>query len=267
MLIDRGDMVFLDNSGDPAGSWYLAGEPSGVPAYTVRDVRAALPYILVATSHTVFSPNGEMTGLRELALVTAPAGTREVVAAEQRTLGSPTEDYVHERDWFEPYAGGRCDIDVSGRIAFAPVRDRWLVCLRKLDGDGVCLERTWTATTRTEKQIAAAMEGDEGPRESVLDSEPAIGRVRWRPDGMLWVEPAGVTPAAGALACFDEVSADGQLRRRVRVKTLDMIPGDELLLLEDGRFVVLRGFGKAEEDPAAVRPEVILLEERGSEID
>ena len=101
--------------------------------------------------------------------------------------------------------------------------------------------------------------GNEGC--TALDHEPLVGRVRWRPNENLWVEPFGVKPQEEAIACFDEVSSEGVLLRRVHVVVPGSKPEDELLLLEDGRFVLLSGFGAPAEEGGSedLRAEVSLL--------
>jgi hypothetical protein len=200
------------------------------------------------------------TNFSELSLLHAPEGTREVLA--QRVWRyEPSPPHIHEREAFEPFANGRCDVDASGRVAFAPFRDRWYVCVREPDGSGVALEREWSCPHRTDEQIDRAMRSLGEPKEYVFDHDPAVSRVRFRPDGRLWVEPFGWTPNGEELARFDELELDGRLRRRVVVEVPGAVPDDQLLIIEDGRFVLLRGFGGSnEEEKGEVVAEVWLLE-------
>jgi len=267
MLGGRGELVFLDPAGDPAGVWRVAGESGHAPLCTVRELRAAPPHLLVASIRTLVSPERGLTNLAELALVSAADGAREVIARHVWTHAF-TREPVAEELAFEAFADGRCDVDASGRIAFAPERDRWLVCIREDDGGGRRLVRPWEQARRTEAQYAAAERRHGIPRDLVLDHEPAAGRVRWRPDGHLWVEPGGWTPAGEAVACFDELTPGGELVRRVRITLPDHHRDDRLLLLENGRLVVLRGFGRVDAGGAGAAdgavdadlgPEVLLL--------
>jgi hypothetical protein len=90
--------------------------------------------------------------------------------------------------------------------------------------------------------------------------EPAVGRVRWRPDGRLWVEPGATAPADGVVASFDELTADGTLLRRVHLVAPGADPGDRLIVMEDGRFVLLRGFAPdTDEGQLDLMPEAALL--------
>ena len=259
MIGGRGELVLVDEANDPAGVWRVAGDSGHVPLCNVRGLRCALPYILVASIRTLVAGDLLMTNYSEMSLVSAEDGSREVVA--QRIWRYESKPgLIHELDAFEPFANSRCDINPSGQIAFAPDRDRWRVCVREIDGRGVVLERPWSPARRTAEQYSAAMERHGVPKYHVLDHEPAIGRLFWRPDGLLWVEPGGWSPAGDELACFDELSVDGNLLRRVEVNVLESVSGDRLLFLEDGRFVLLRGFGEHSGDEMGMSPEVWLLE-------
>jgi hypothetical protein len=128
-----------------------------------------------------------------------------------------------------------------------------LVVIREPDGTGFSISRDLDPIKRTEA-AKSAMRKKLGCTDdcSVLDTEHLVGRIRWRPDGNLWVEPFGVKPIQGAVVCFDEFGPDGDFLRRVQVAVPATRPGDELLVLADGRFLVLSGFGESEEDGRGV---------------
>ena len=203
-----------------------------------------------------------VVGVQELSVLDAESGDRIVIANREFTEDM-SNVVINERDHFETYAHGRCDISSSGRIAFAPDRDRWLVVVRNYDGTGICLNRRWSSVDRSDERKEAVHKMLGGTDDCIaLDTEPAIGRVRWRPSGELWVEPFGVEPDEGAIACFDEFSRDGRLLRRVQLVAPESVAGDKLVLMEDGRFVLLRGFGEAADDEAdaPLVAEAVLLE-------
>ena len=160
---------------------------------------------------------------------------------------------------------GRADLAADGRVAFAPYRDRYLVAVRDPDGSGFCLDsdRPACANSQTEQDYMNGIYGDG----AALDYAPRLRRVRWRPDGRLWVEPGDRAARGDAFACFDEYDADGTYARRV---LLD-IPGDPvtdlLFVMEDGRMVLARGFRRLqaedEEPEEDVVMEVVLLEVAG----
>lgn len=125
------------------------------------------------------------------------------------------------------------------------------------------MARPWKPVPRTgdEKALVEEMLGGHETCQA-LDDHPAVGRIRWRPDGRLWVEPFAVEPAEGAFACFDEFSPEGEYLRRVQLVAPGDPATDELILMGDGRLVLLKGFKRVaeDEDEEVVATEVVLLE-------
>ncbi|MBD3221626.1 hypothetical protein GF314_10325 [bacterium] len=237
----RGELVFIDADDDPASHWLVGGDPGSVPTTAVRDLRQAGGRLLVVTDRTQVSPP-EMTQVRELSLLEAPDGARTVIA---RQLWTTAMDDVafHERDQFSALAYGRCDLAADGRVAVAPERDRWLVAVGEPGGTGVVWHRPIAGPVRSDDQREAARE-EQGVADltQICERDPVIGRVRWRPDGRLWVEPRGVAPRPGCVACFDEITADGHLARRVHLAVDGAPEHGRLQLLPDGRMVWFEGF-------------------------
>jgi hypothetical protein len=237
----RGELVLVDGNDDPAGAWMLGGDPGTVPTTNVRDVRPAGNRLLVVSTHTEFSPP-KSSDVRELSLSVAPDGARTVLARRLWTKAIGDVSF-HERDQFEVYSYGRCDLASDGRIALALERDRWLVAVGEPDGGGEIWERSLAGVRRTEDELMAARK-EQGVEDigQICDSHPLVRRVRWRPDGRLWVEPWGVEPRAGCVACFDEFSTDGRLLRRVHLSVDGQLEHGRLQILSDGRFVWFEGF-------------------------
>lgn len=256
ILPAKADLVFLDQAGDPAGVWQLAGEPASVPVCNVRSVRHAAGRVLAATYHLEARQTMDCTITRELSVLIQPDGARTVVASEhvESTLTTETD----ERENYEAFADGRADIHPDGTVAYAPLRDRWLVAVQSPDGNGVVYKRPWTQPPRNEAQREFAR-GEYGVA-MILDHEPVLNRLRWSRDGCLWVESTAVTPAPGAIACFDEITPDGTLARRIHLEAPGATEGDQLLLLEDGRFVLLHAFSPTTESDTS--PAVTLYEAR-----
>lgn len=260
----RGRLILLGPDGEPADTWRIGGDTGGMPTCSVRDLRCRGVFTAAATHAALPSPP-DMAMVDELVLLQGPDGERTVVARQVRTgpLSSPT---IHEQDVFEPFAEGRMDLDANGRLAWASDRDAWRIAIREPDGTGLVLERPLRAVKRNDAEMRDTLRRLGGGEYcTALPDHPLVGRVRWRPDGRLWVEPMGAEPAPGAMACFDEVSAAGELLRRVQLRVPGAGPGDELILMEDGRFVLLRGWTALSEDEVkrsgdAPEPAVILLQ-------
>lgn len=261
-----GKIVLLDDAGEPAGVWYGAGDPGTMPMSSVRDLRGGGQRVLAVTQRVEFV-EGVLNSIQEVCLVSAPDGEREVLA--RLIHGSSVNDMTFlEEDYFEPFGFGRCDLSVTGRVAFAPERDPWKVVVREPDGSGFVMARPWKPVPRTGEEKASVEEllgGHEACQ--ALDDHPAVGRIRWRPDGRLWVEPFGVEPAEGAFACFDEFGPEGEYLRRVQLVAPGDPATDELILMENGRLALLKGFKRVaeEEDGVAVATEVVLLDVAGEE--
>ena len=138
----------------------------------------------------------------------------------------------------------RFDISSGGRIAYAPERDRYLVVVLDPGGDGFRLETPWEPCLR-DPAVVREMEEQQssGPFEyEACPADPAIQQVIWRPDGGLWVESCRSDDdlSAEAFCCFDEYDAAGKWLGVVEL----IVPGDpgtdRLLVLANGRFVLVR---------------------------
>ncbi len=253
-------IVLLNQNGDPAGQLFGVGDPS-LLVVSIRELRCAQDNILVAGSGGSFS-EGALKQVQELTIIDPKNGARTMIV-KREIVESLSKTRIFEGDVFEPFAYGRCDISNTGRVAFAPERDHWLVVIRNSDGTGFVLKREWDQIKRTKAQKTAVWKNLGGTDDCIaLDFEPAIARVRWRPNGNLWVEPFGVESRDGAIACFDEFSSSGEYLRRIKIEVQGHDSTDDLQILEDGRLVLLRGFeGDFEADDISdQKGEVILLE-------
>jgi len=253
----QGKVILLDTVGDPAGVWLAGGDPGNMPLTSVREMRYAGGGVLTVTQRIHFSPPIFRT-IREIGFLDPATGERISVVRHVREANIKAKDT--ELTIFEPLANSRSDVDALGRIAFAPERDQWKLAIRESDGSGVIISRPLEAVERTAEDLDEVLKdlGDGGFE--MADDHPLIRRIRWRPDGNLWVEPWGVKPADGAIACFDEIGPAGGSLRRVHLVVQGAQHGDEILIMEDGRFVVLRGFGEASEEDESTSASVMLLE-------
>lgn len=253
----RGNVELFDLHGAYASQLLAGGEPGAVPLCVIRDLRCNGGLVLASTYRGLVQPP-RMNSVLELNLVDPSNGSREVVArtVHSLALGQPVRD---EADAYEPYASGRCDISAGGMIAYAPERDEWRIAIRRADGTGVVLQRRWSPRMRSDA-VKSAIRSELGASDAkVYGAEPAIGRVSWRPNGSLWVEPAGVPVPGDAFACFDEVSVAGAVNRRIYLHAEGARVGDEYFLLSDGRVAILEGFG-GHDGGAATAPAVVLYD-------
>jgi len=255
-----GRIVLLDRMGNPAGTWYAAGDPGTRPISSVRELRCANDHILSASQRMNVSATRSGRVL-ELATIDPVAGTRSIVArlvfADEMSDAS-----IREADFYEPFADGRCDISTTGRVAFAPLRNQWQAVIVDPSGEGIVLERPWEPVSRSPEELAAAQAAlGTADHHGLFKNRPSVGRLRWRPNGNLWIEVPGVELASGSLACFDELDPAGRLLRRIVVRGPGDREHDQLVVMENGQFALLRGF-KADKTVESVEPvstEVLLL--------
>jgi len=260
-IMGRGNIVLINPEGEPAGVWHAAGPPGSYPLSTAREIRCANDHLLVASQY--LEMNETMAGtVSELSLLDPLNGERQIIGRRVFEQEMSNLDFP-EAEFYEPFAYGRCDISLDGRIAYAPIRDQWLVVIRDPDGEGVLLERSWPTLPRSKSEIEAMQKTLAMPDQGGLcKTKPVVGRIRWRPDGKLWVEAVGVELVPGAFACFDEFDPSGVWLRRVQIIAPGEREYDELKIMENGQFGLLRGFKKAAgtETTEDLKTEVLLLE-------
>lgn len=253
-------IVLLNQRFEPAGQWLCIGDRSTMLVATIRELRCSKDNVLISSTGASFD-EGVVTQIQELAVIDPIDGARTVIS-KRKIIKDLADGKIIEGDDFNPYAYRRCDISNTGRVAFAPDRDRWHVVIRNTDGTGFVLKREWDQLERTKAQKKTRWKSMGGIEACVvLDHEPAIASVRWRPNGNLWVEPFGTINRKGALVCFDEFSPSGEYLRRIKIEMAGMDSSDDLQILEDGRFVVLHGFVETSEgnETSEQNGEVLLL--------
>ena len=207
-------IVLLNQKFEPAGQWLCIGDRSTMLVATIRELRCSKDNVLISSTGAIFD-EGIVTQIQELAAIDPLDGVRTVIS--QRKIKTDLADgKIIEGADYNPYAYRRCDISNTGRVAFAPERDSWQVVIRNTDGTGIVLKREWDQLKRTKAQKKAMWKSMGGIEACVvLDHEPAIASVRWRPNGNLWVEPFGAKYRDGALVCFDVFSPSGEYLRRL----------------------------------------------------
>ena len=250
--------------GSIGSNWYAAGDPGGMPTTSVRELRQSGDRILTATYSMSFGSAG-MVDVQELSFYVPSEDMRQIVRRFEisRDPAAP----IKETSIFEPLAYGRCDINSAGAVVYAPERDAWVVVIDKIDGSGV----VWRRSTHHVERSAADMQKAQSAlglsdQAGVSRYYPAIGRLRWRPNGNLWVETPVAEHSKGILARFDEYLPSGKPLQVVEIASPTGIAGGELFVLENGEFVLLVGFGDSSHnaDDLGARPQVLLLEIDGT---
>ena len=238
----QGKIHILAPNGDPLEVWRPADEKVAGEFPNLRAVRLSAKRILVGYQLTQVSPP-DMTWTNHLILLDED-GHQLALLGEKVFVTSFSDMTNRERDEHEPYSGGRFDIDAGGRVAMVPDRDLYRVVVRNVDGSGFQLEMPANNCKRAQEVIDEMVESNSaGPYIfEALPNQPEINRVRWRPDGSLWVDHCTSQDdlPENVFIRFDEFDETGVFRRQVAVHVPGNPKTDRLLLLPDGRFVMIR---------------------------
>lgn len=237
----QGKIHVLPPNGDPLEVWRPADEKVAGEFPNLRAVRLSGKRILVGYQLTQVSPP-EMTWTNHLILLDED-GHQLALLGEKVFVTNFSETTNRESDEHEPFSGGRFDIDAAGRVAMVPDRDLYRVVVRNIDGSGFQLEMPANNCKRAQEVIDEMVESNSaGPYIfEALPNKPEINRVRWRPNGSLWVEHCTSQNdlPENVFIRFDEFDETGVFRRQVAVKVPGNPKTDRLLLLSDGRFVMI----------------------------
>ncbi len=243
--------------------WRVAGDPGSMPTSSVRELRHVGGQILAAT-HSMRMGTGGMIDVDELAVFDTATEVRRVVC--RREVKRDPAAAPNESELFEPFAYGRCDIGLGGVVAYSPTRDEWAVVVEGADDSRAVWRKEAKSVERSQADIESVRESlGVDDLSGVAKSYPKLGRLRWRPSGVLWVEvPLGEAPP-GILARFEEYSAEGEPLRVIDIAAPAGIDRGRLLLLESGQFVVLSGFEEGSGELAADEgPRVVLMNPSGT---
>ncbi len=242
--VTAGKVVILDAAGHPAGGFdFRDPAASGSDWPTLRGLRTAGDRMLVGLFIAHVEPPN-VTAINRL-LLCDDTGAVQAVLGDHRVTTSFLDADLREENIFEPYTLDRFDLAADGRVVFLPTRDTYEVCVvDAATGEGlrVTADRAGRSRTRAEREDVAARNGGEGGTFATLPAEPALRGVRFRPDGAVWVA-LGRDPGAAAadFGTFDEIGPDGAWRRRVHLHAPGDAAADRLIMLSDGRFVLVRG--------------------------
>lgn len=249
-----GRLVYLDpRSGTPLGQWQVGkDEPEAGGFQLLFGSRERGGVHVVAAGQNAFDAQaGSMRDHRYLALLD-PSGKPHRRLAEQsgvRDLQRPVRD-----DLADHFAGDRglWDVGPDGRTYLVPRYDEYLIRVCGPDGAPVMdIARDHAARLRTEEEKAEQRNSTRmnvGGRELEIawkqhDRARSITRLQVLDDGTLWVTGSHADRRwreAGERV-FDVYGPDGRLRSEVTVAVPAGGPGNRLLLLQDGRFLLVKG--------------------------
>ncbi len=249
-----GRLVYLDpQSGEPRGQWSAAtGEAQAGGFQLLLGARERGGVRLVAGSSASFdASSGTMRDTRYLALLDASG-------QERRRLAEASSSQSFERqvrdDLADHFPGDRglWDLGPDGRTYLVPRYDAYRIDVYSPSGD---LERTIVRDQEARRRTDAEKEEQRrsvnmnvNGREVSIDWKQqdrarSISRLQILDDGTLWVTSShgDARWAVDAAWTWDVYDADGTLLREVTVTIPEGGKGHRLVLLDDGRFVLIKG--------------------------
>lgn len=252
-----GRLIFLDRqTGEPGGQWTMGREDPQSGGFNILlDARERGGVRAVAAGQTSFDTStGTLHNVQFLALL-APDGREQLRLAEHRTAHG--RDRRERDELSDHYAGqrGLWDVDPTGNTHLVPYYDRYLIHVHGPDGH---LERVITrehdARRRTEEEMARqreSMSTSVGGQITTIaikqhDRARSIERLRILDDGSLWVSNSHGAERWADLKerTWDVYAPDGRLLREVTVTVPEGGEGNRLILLDDGRFLLVKGLDR-----------------------
>jgi hypothetical protein len=250
-----GRVTSLDPAdGTPLGTWQTGQDDPAAGGFAfLGAARARGGTFAIAGTRTNFDPAAqEIAETRFLALI-GPDGQRTATLAERQTTRSLVAFTIDELASHDPGARDLWDVGPGGRVVTVPRYDAYALVLHDASGATVGkLQRAdYQARRRTEQEkqeqrdsVAMNFNGQE-PRISwkLQDRARCIDRVRILDDGRLWVRhsrSADHWDDHGRMV-YDVFGPDGAWLGATTVSVPGGGAGDRLLLLDDGRFLLIKG--------------------------
>ncbi len=235
------------------GTWDLGGNnPSGGGFAFMETARQRGGTFAVSAASTAIDQAArEMRNTSYLAIVTASGG--EVARlAEVSSVRSMMGFTVDELAQFNPGERELWDIGPGGRIFMVSHYDAYEVAVHSPTGNHAwSFSRPHEARLRTEAEkedVRTGMQINIGGHEpkiewKVQDRVRCIDRIQVLDDGSIWILGSRGRDGwddRGTLV-YDVFSADGQLEREVTVTVPEGGEGDRVILMTDGRFMLVKG--------------------------
>lgn len=249
-----GRLIYLDRqTGEPRGEWSLGKsdpQSGGIGLLLATRERGGVRAV-AAANNTVDMAAGAMRGLRYLALLDGDGQERHRLAE----LSSTQRFDRQVRDELaEHFAGDRglWEVGPDGHVYLVPRFDEYRIDVYNRDGVHVrTITRDHTARLRSEEEKAeqrASMQMNVGGREVEIDWKQqdrarCVERLQVLDDGSLWVSNSygGVRWPEHGERSYDVYDAGGRLQREVTVTVPEGGKGHRLVLMDDGRFLLIKG--------------------------
>ena len=250
-----GRIAYLDAAdGTPTGTWrHGAGEAGAGGFVFLETARARGGAFVVSGASSAFDL--EAREIRDTRFLAVLDGEGEEIRRlhEHPSVRSLVAFTIDELAEYNPGERGRWDIGPDGRIYLAPRYDAYEIAV--LDARGEPLHTIarpdYQARERTEQEKEdkrGSMQIDINGMQPRIDWQlqdraEAIERIRVLDDGSLWVRHSRSADrwAEHGEVIFDVFDPAGQWLREVTVTVPDGGEGDRLVLLDDGRFLLVKG--------------------------
>ncbi len=249
-----GKVEYLDAAeGTPLGSWRLGSDdPTAGGFVFVQTARKRGGTFVASGATSAFDmATQEIRSTSFLALVN-DGGAETERLYEVSTVRSMVRFTIDELRDFNPGDRGLWDIGPDGRLWVADAFDRYALTVY---GPGGQVQRTitrdYTARERTDEEkeeIRGSMQmniNGQVPEIDwvVQDRAQCIERLQVLDDGTVWIRNshAGVDWPDEGRVTYDVLDAEGRLQREVTVAVPGGGEGDRLVLLDDGRFMLIKG--------------------------
>jgi len=250
-----GKITYLDpQNGTPVGSWqYGQDDPQQGGFAFVEGARKRGGTFVVSGTTAAFDMAAREIRNTSFFAVVDPAGGEVARLSELSTTRSLVQFTIDELAEYNPGDRGRWDVGPGGRLYYAPRYDAYEIAV--VDGAGQPVltigREDYQARLRTEQE----KEAQRGSMQinvngqvpqidwKLQDREPAIARLRVLDDGTLWVQHSHseVDWAEHGRMTYDVFGPGGDWLREVAVTVPGGGEGDRLVLLDDGRFVLIKG--------------------------
>ncbi|HOX25644.1 MAG TPA: 6-bladed beta-propeller [Candidatus Krumholzibacteria bacterium] len=252
-----GRITYLDAAtGTPRGTWELGkSDPTAGGLGFVETARSRNGTFVISAATAAFDQaGGEIHNLNYLAMLGADGGEIKRLA-QVETTRSLTQFTIDELASFFPGDRGLWDVGPDGRVCLATRYDAYSIAVYGPDGALVReITRAHDARVRTEEEKEEQRTGmqvninGQVPRIDwkLEDRAPCIDRLQILDDGSLWVRNSHGADAweSAGRQVFDVYGPDGRLAREVTVAVPAGGKGNRLILLDDGRFLLIKGMDR-----------------------
>jgi len=249
-----GRISYLDPiDGTPRGTWKLGNDnpQSGGMSFMETARRRGGTFVVGATSTAFDMATREIRSTSYLAIFDE-SGTEKVRLAEVPSVRSMTGFTIDELAQYSPGERGLWDIAPDGRIYLAPSYGTYEIAIHAADGT---LERTFTRVHDARVRTEAEKEEQRGSMQmningqipeiewKLQDRARCIERLQVLDDGTVWVLNSNAREAWAdeGTVIYDVFDPDGELLREVTVTVPEGGDGDRLVLMDDGRFLLING--------------------------